>query len=117
MKALASFMIVLSSVLLANGALAAGESDRPAGVAEHNWILIGSPGLCCRQTQGLTDPRNHQRAVGAARIGFGGAHAAEEGLLRHPDSNGVATLGDFGPVRTRGLVRLDLSAEASQHIS
>lgn len=40
MKALASFMIVLSSVLLASGALAADEADRPAGVAEHNWILI-----------------------------------------------------------------------------
>jgi hypothetical protein len=40
MKALASFMIVLSSVLLASATLAADESDRPAGVAAHNWILI-----------------------------------------------------------------------------
>jgi hypothetical protein len=40
MKALALFMIVLSSVLLASRALAADESDRPAGVAAHNWMLI-----------------------------------------------------------------------------
>jgi hypothetical protein len=40
MKALVLFMIVLSSVLPVNGASAADASDRPAGVEEHNWILI-----------------------------------------------------------------------------
>jgi hypothetical protein len=42
MKALVLFMIVLSSVLPVGGALAADRSDRPAGVEEHNWILISN---------------------------------------------------------------------------
>ena len=40
MKTLILFMIVLASVLPASGALAADASNRPAGVAEHNWILL-----------------------------------------------------------------------------
>jgi hypothetical protein len=58
-----------------------------------------------------------QRAVGAAGIGFRGAHATQERLLRHPDFNGMATPGDFRSLPSRGLVRLDLSAEALEQIA